>query len=125
MKPSHRALFLLACAAGAAPLPSCAPGSRGATGETSRPEPPPAGTAIVVGTVIDLATGEPAAGVEIAVPGARRVRSDAEGRFEARGVPVGTAGEVRARAEDGREALVRLLPLANERREIVLHLPAR
>ena len=93
-------------------------------GGTLMPAQPAAGTAVVFGTVFDLRTGEPAAGVRVEVPGGKSSQSDAQGRFQIAGLPVGTQGEAIARAADGREARLVLPVLGNERREIVLHLAA-
>ncbi len=100
-------------------------GEAGSPGETSRPESPAEGSAIVCGSVIDLKSGAPAAGVSVVGPGGKTTRTDGQGRFELRGLALGATGEVRARADDGREAVNVLLPLGHERREIVLHLEAR
>ena len=94
-------------------------------GGTRMPAQPVAGTAVVFGTVFDLKTGEPAADVEIVLPGNKRSHTDAEGRFLVPGLAQGSFGEAIARAGDGREARLALPALGNERREIVLHLPAR
>ena len=94
-------------------------------GGTLLPAQPAAGTAVVFGTVFDLKTGDPAAEIEIVLPGGKSARSDAQGRFLLLGLAIGTTGEVIARAADGREAHLALPALGNERREIVLHLPAR
>ena len=112
----------------ALPLLCCAchnRGESGTPGETSRPESPAEGTAIVCGSVIDLKSGAPASGVSVVGPGGKATRTDDQGRFELRGLALGTAGEVRARTDDGREALNVLMPLGHERREIVMHLAAR
>lgn len=99
-------------------------GEAGSPGETIQPRLPAAGSAIVCGSVIDLKSGAPLAGVSVAGPAGKTARTDDQGRFELRGLPLGTAGEVRARADDGREAVNVLLPLGHERREIVLQLAA-
>lgn len=94
-------------------------------GGTRMPAQPAAGTAVVFGTVFDLKTGEPAADVEVVLPGNKKTHTDAEGRFLVPGLAQGNSGEAIARAGDGREARLALPALGNERREIVLHLPAR
>ncbi len=99
-------------------------GESGSPGEASQPSLPAQGTAIVCGSVIDLQSGAPAAGVSVAGPGGQTARTDDQGRFELRGLPLGTAGEVRARSNDGRVAVNVLVPLGHERREIVLYLAA-
>ncbi len=99
-------------------------GEAESAGETTQPTLPAEGSAIVCGSVIDLKSGAPAAGVRVAGPGGKTARTDDQGRFELRGLPLGTVGEVRARADDGREAANVLVPLGHERREIVLQLAA-
>ncbi|HVS09517.1 MAG TPA: carboxypeptidase regulatory-like domain-containing protein [Planctomycetota bacterium] len=112
------AILLAALAAGCG-RDASAPG-RGAAGATEAP--PPAGTAVVSGTTIDAATGEPLAGVEVTGPGEVSAVSDARGRFRLEGLPVGASGEVVARTHDGRTGSLTLRPLANARLEVVLHL---
>ena len=80
---------------------------------------PAPGTAVITGTTLDAATGQPLAGVEVTGPGGQRTTSDPAGRFVLRGIPEGQTGEVRARAPDGREAANPLRPLQNERLEVV------
>lgn len=95
-------------------------------GNTSHPALPPEGSAVVCGTVIDLATGEPAEGVELSLCG-KHARSDADGRFQIAGLSVGDQGELLARAGTGasmREARNPIQPLSRERREVVVQLPA-
>ncbi|HUR27851.1 MAG TPA: carboxypeptidase-like regulatory domain-containing protein [Planctomycetota bacterium] len=94
-------------------------------GGSSFPTAPPEGTASVCGTVIDLQSGEVAAGVEVALTGGFTARTDDHGRFQIDGLALGTRGEVFARSADGRTGTVTLLPLAHERHEIVLNLKAR
>ena len=72
----------------ALPLLFCAchnRGESGSPGETSRPESPAEGTATVCGSVIDLKSGAPAAGVSVVGPGGKTARTDDQGRFELRG----------------------------------------
>jgi hypothetical protein len=82
-------------------------------------------TAIVVGTVVDAATGAPVADVKVEGPNDRSTRTDFHGRFELKNLEVGTQGEVKATAEDGRKGRIALRPLAAGRLEVVLHLTAR
>jgi len=120
-----RALSFVVCSALLCAVPACGRGEDNVrVGGSTFPAPPPRGTAVLCGSVIDLASGEPAAQALVSVAG-REVRSDAAGRFEIDGLPAGTRGTVRARAADGREVALELLPLGGERREIVLSLPAR
>ena len=113
-------LALLACA-----LPACdrASDTQRVGGSSFRALPPVA-TAVVFGSVIDLRSGDPAVDAEVSFHTGPSTRSDADGRFEISGLPIGTKGELRARAEDGRGGSVLVLPLGNERREVVLNLAA-
>lgn len=106
---SARTRVLAACLA----LAACGSGDR---------DHPPPGTAIVTGTTLDAATGEPLAGVHVVGPGDARSTSDGFGRFILRGIPEGLSGDLTARTDDGREATNPLRPLRNERLEVVLHL---
>lgn len=83
------------------------------------------GRAVVVGTVLDAGTGEPVSGVKVEGPEGRTAKSDARGRFELSGLPVGTSGDVRAETADGRKAHVTLRALGPGRLEVVLQLTAR
>ena len=74
----------------------------------------------VCGTVLDRATGAPVEGARVTFPGGRSERSDGAGRFCADDLDPGLAGEVVARAEDGREGRVTLRPLKAGRLEVVL-----
>jgi hypothetical protein len=78
--------------------------------------------ATVVGTVLDAATREPLAGVDVRGPHDSRATSDAAGRFRLESLHAGEAGEVVARSDDGLEARVALRPLSPGELEIVLHL---
>ena len=83
----------------------------------------PSGPAIVEGTTVDAATGEPLAGVLVTGPGDLRTRSDERGRFRLRGLPQGTEGELQAVTDTGLEGVVRLRPLSGGRPlEVVIHL---
>ena len=70
------------------------------------------GPPVVIGTVIDAATGEPLPGVEILGPDGSSTRSGADGRFALKGMARGTSGRLLATAGDGREGAVTLRPLA-------------
>jgi len=106
---SARGLVLAACLA----LVACGSGDY---------DNPPPGTAVVTGTTLDAATGEPLGGVQVVGPGDAQTTSDEAGRFVLVGLPEGLAGELTARTDDGREATNPLRPLRNERLEVVLHL---
>ena len=112
------AILLVALAAGCGGDAS-APGGGGAGTQEA---PPPAGTAVVSGTTVDAATGEPLAGVEVTGPGGVSAVSDVRGRFRLEGLSEGASGEVVARAADGRMGSLTLRPLANARLEVVLYL---
>ena len=111
-------LLLLAALAAGCGRDASAPGGAAGAAEA----PPPAGTAVVSGTTVDAATGEPLPGVEVSGPGGVSAVSDARGRFRLEALPVGASGEVVARTHDGRTGSLTLRPLANARLEVVLHL---
>lgn len=102
-------LSLCACA--------CACTDRG--GACSAAEAP--ARAEVAGTVLDRGTGAPIERALVVLPDGREVHTDARGRFLAADLPVGLAGELSARAEDGRKGSVTLRPLAPGRLEVVIH----
>ena len=85
---------------------------------------PAAGTAVIFGTTLDAATGEPLAGVEVTGPGGARGLSDEHGNFVLSDIPEGTSGRLLAKGPDGREAVNLLRPLRNARLEVVMHLRA-
>lgn len=95
------------------------------TGPTHGRSAPAAGAAEVAGSVVDAATGDPVAGARIDGPRGRTARSDARGRFLLADLGVGTEGEIRATASDGRAASVRLRALQAGRLEVVLQLTRR
>lgn len=81
--------------------------------------------AVVVGTVVDAATGEAVANADVEGPADQKTRSDARGRFEFKPLAVGTEGEITASTNDGRKARVTLRRLAPGRLEVVLQLTKR
>ena len=85
----------------------------------------PGEEAVVVGSVIDAATGRPAAGIPLEGPEGSKATSDEHGRFEMKGLHVGDSGEVVAKASDGRRGSVTLRPLASGRLEVVVQLYRR
>ena len=106
-----------------AALPACQKSADSVrVGGSTFPAPPAEGTASIFGTVFDLRTATAAVGAELSFEGGRTTQSDAQGQFEIGGITVGASGDLRARAADGREATVHVLPLGHERREIVLNL---
>jgi hypothetical protein len=72
------------------------------------------------GTVLDRATGVPVSGARVTLPGGRDARSDEQGRFRFDDLEPGLAGEVVAKADDGREGRVSLRPLRPGPLEVVL-----
>ena len=87
----------------------------------------PGAPAVVVGTTLEADTGEPLAGVLVLGPNGTQAHSNDAGRFELRGIPLGTEGILTARTPDGREGVIRLRPLTGGALEVVLYLrrPAR
>jgi hypothetical protein len=105
---------------------ACGPSSDSVlVGGTRLPAPPAPGTGLVFGTVFDLSNGDPADDVEVVLPNGKLTRTDAQGRFQLSNLVLGLEGEVIARATDGRETRLALASLSHERRDIVLHLPAK
>jgi hypothetical protein len=78
--------------------------------------------AVIVGTVVDAATGKSVADVTVEGPGGRKTRSDDSGRFRLEGLEIGATGEVKATASDGRTASVPLRRLSDKKLEVVLYL---
>ena len=109
--------LLLSTALGA----SCA---RGGTHDDARASSS-AAPAVVAGTVLDAATGEPLAGVRIEGPHGTRAVSARDGRFELSGLRAGEEGDLVAKGEGRPTHVRRLRPLAEGRLEIVIHLPPR
>jgi hypothetical protein len=85
----------------------------------------PGEEAVVVGSVIDAATGQPAAEIRLEGPEGSKAVSDAHGRFEVKGLRAGDSGELVAKAPDGRRGSVTLRPLAPGRLEVVVQLYRR
>lgn len=81
--------------------------------------------ALVVGTVVDAATGEPLAGIKVVGPHDSQCVSGRDGRFELEGLRAGDAGTLSASASDGRAATLALRPLGPGRLEVVLRLAQR
>ena len=104
-------LWLCACALVASL--SC---SRSATMHENGREP------IVVGTVLDAATGEPVSGARVEGPEKLSARTNSQGRFELTGLRVGLEGDLTVEMSDGRSGKVHLRPLRPVRLEVVLHL---
>jgi hypothetical protein len=120
---STRRTLALAATLGLASA-ACAPttprgGERDDAAERALADDP---TASVTGTVVEAATGEPIAGVDVTGPGGARARTDKRGRFVLAGLAAGSRGPLVAELADGRRGEVRLLPLAAGRRlEVVVH----
>lgn len=85
----------------------------------------PGQEAVVVGSVIDAATGQPASGIRLEGPEGSCAISDERGRFEMEGLRAGDSGELVAQAPDGRRGGVTLRPLAPGRLEVVVQLYRR
>jgi hypothetical protein len=79
------------------------------------------GRAELAGTVLDRATGVPVQGARVTVSDGRQAKSDSAGRFLLVDLAPGLAGEVKARAEDGREGIITIRPLTPGRLEVVLY----
>ena len=79
-------------------------------------------TAIVVGTVVDAASGEPLADVRVEGPGGKHATSDAAGHFQVAAFPAGTEGELTAKTADGRSGRVMLRKLEPRPLEVVIQL---
>ena len=92
--------------------------------EPGGPAAPPRarGPARVVGTALEAATGRPIRGARIEGPGGVLAESDAEGRFELRGLELGAVGVLRATAPGGLEGENPLRALQTERLEVVIYL---
>jgi hypothetical protein len=82
----------------------------------------PGSEAIVVGTVLDVATGNPVSGVRLEGPHESRADSGDDGRFEMGGLRAGDTGEIVAHASDGRSGSITLQPLPAGRLEVVVYL---
>ena len=78
------------------------------------------GPAVIRGTTIDAASGQPLPGVAVQGPGGTTATSDRDGRFELPGLPVGFEGELVATSDDGRSARNPLRPLKEGPLEVVL-----
>jgi len=85
----------------------------------------PGEEALVVGSVIDAATGLAVPDIRLEGPEGSRATSDERGRFEMEGLRAGDSGEIVAVAPDGRRGGVTLRPLAPGRLEVVVHLYRR
>lgn len=78
--------------------------------------------AIVVGTVLDAASGEPVADVRVEGPEGKHATSDSSGRFQFAAFTVGTEGELTAKTSDGRRGRVKLRKLEPRPLEVVIQL---
>lgn len=85
----------------------------------------PGEEALVVGSVIDAATGRAVPDIRLEGPEGSRATSDDRGRFEMEGLRAGDSGEIVALAPDGRRGGVTLRPLAPGRLEVVVQLYRR
>ncbi|MEM7309257.1 MAG: hypothetical protein AAF682_21410 [Planctomycetota bacterium] len=80
-----------------------------------------AGPPIVLGTVLDAGSGLPVSGARVSGPDGSETLTDADGRFELRGMPHGTQGPLEAIYGE-LSGSIRLRPLLGGRLEVVLHL---
>ena len=85
----------------------------------------PGAEAVVTGTVLDAATGDPIAGAHVEGPAGSRAVSGSDGRFRLEGLRERDEGEIVARTDDGRAGSVHVRPLAPGGLEIALHLSRR
>jgi hypothetical protein len=85
----------------------------------------PGEEAVVVGTVLDAATGQAVPDIRLEGPEGSRATSDERGRFEMEGLRAGDSGEIVAVAPDGRRGGVTLRPLQAGRLEVVVQLYRR
>ena len=108
----------LACAGGCkSPEPTS-----GSTAAVELPAPDPRlGPPVVLGTVIEAATGQPVAGAKVVAPNGLEALTDDSGRFQLRGLEHGSEGELQASSGD-LAGSIRLRPLLGGRLEVVLHL---
>ncbi len=79
------------------------------------------GPAVVAGTVVEAATLAPLEGARIVAPDGSEAHSDASGRFEIRGLALGTEGELRATLGE-LSGTVQLRPVSRGVLEVVLAL---
>jgi len=92
-------------------------------GSTSGARAVEAGAPVVIeGTTLDASSRTPIAGVRVDGPGGVSAISDENGRFELRGLPVGTEGELRASGPGELSGTQRLRPLERGRLEVVVYL---
>ncbi len=81
-----------------------------------------AGPAVVVGTVLEAATGKPISGARIQGPGGTQALTDSKGRFELAGLKAGMQGRIVAQSSAGLTGENRLRPLAPGQLEVVIYL---
>jgi hypothetical protein len=79
------------------------------------------GPAVVAGTVVEAATLAPLEGARVVAPDGSEAQSDASGRFEIRGLALGTQGELRATLGE-LSGSVHLRPVSRGVLEVVLAL---
>ncbi len=105
---------------------ACGSSQRAGEDAPSGPGPIPAsaksGPPVVVGTVLEAASGQPVAGATVTGPNGATAETDADGRFRLKGLSAGDGGTLKAVGPAGLEGQVKLRPLAGGRLEVVLHL---
>lgn len=122
---THRSYSLI-LARSCAALALVAAASFGGACGSGEPARGAASTSVVsvTGSVLDTRTGEPVADATVRGPHETRARTDDRGRFALHGLQLGDAGELTARAEDGRTGAVALRPLRGGALEVVIHVAA-
>jgi hypothetical protein len=80
------------------------------SGSSASGAPDASGTAapVVVGTVIDAATGEPVSGARVEAPDKKHAKTNRDGRFEITDLTAGTEGDLTVKLDDGRAGHVHL-----------------
>ncbi len=78
--------------------------------------------AVIVGTVLEAATGKPISGARVQGPAGTQASTDSKGRFELAGLTAGMQGSIVAQSSTGLKGENRLRPLAPGRLEVVIYL---
>ncbi len=91
-------------------------------GSETQAKDPDAAPVRITGFTLEVATGEPLAGVVIEGPRELRASSDEAGRFSLSGLEVGESGVLRASHPEGWSGELRFSELEAGNREVVFHL---